>query len=214
MGNDRLGRYAEGLTALMTNGILPPNPQQARKIFRELFEIRPDDSVGLASRYYLIQVEKELTPEFDAKASYLRFFQAYPTTFFGGLSVVKYAMMEAYLNDDKAGTLQRLIVLENLGSDLKIPDLRRDFRRIIGEAYLIYDLSEEKAYEHLKDAVEIGSTIPEVQSDLLVKTGELAERLGRIGDAVDLYTRFCDSSVPNPRKAEITQRIERLKSVM
>ena len=211
-GNERLGRYAEALAAMNRNGIIPANPKAAEKIFRELLDIRSDDAIGLASRYYMIRIEQELAPEFDARESYRSLFQTYPDTFFGGLSLVKYAMLETYVNSDKADALRRLIVLEQLGQDLQIPDVRRDFNRVLGEAYLNFELSGEKAYEHLKDAADIGSTIPEAQADLLIKTGELAEQLGRLNDAVDLYARFCEEMEHDSRKAEIELRLSRLKN--
>ena len=210
-GNERLARYAEALAAMNVNGIIPANPKAAEKIFRELVDIRSDDAIGLASRYYMIRIEQELVPEFDARDSYRRLFQTHPDSFFGGLSLVKYAMLETYIDSDKADALRRLVVLERLGQDLRIPDVRRDFSRVLGEAYLAFELSEEKAYEHLKDATDIGSTIPEAQADLLIKTGELAEQLGRLNDAVDLYARFCEEMEHDLRKTEIEQRLSRLK---
>jgi len=209
-GNERLGRYADGLAAMNKNGLIPPNPEQAGRIFRELLDIRQDDPIGLASRYYLIQIEQSLNSAFEAKESFRVFYEQFPETFFGGLSLVKYAMLEAYSDDDKADALRRLAVLERLGKNLKIPDVKRDFRRIVGEAYLTFELSKEKAYKHLKDAADIGSTIQGAQADLLVRTGELAEDLGRVQDAIDLYSRFCDEMTFDARKPQIEQRLSRL----
>ena len=58
--------------------------------------------------------------------------------------------------------------------------MQRGFHRSMGEAYRVFELSEAKAYKHLRAAYEIEAPVPETQIELMLSVAELAEAMGTL----------------------------------
>lgn len=213
-GNNRLRNYAKALETLFREPMREESARIAQKQFATLVEVKPDDDVGLASAYYLAQIDHRYLDRPDveaARAAYRSLFDRFPRRFFGELAFLKYALLEIHVGAGDDSPVERLARLESDGKALIIPDMRRGFHRSIGEAYRAYGLSDAKAYEHLKTAYEIETSVPETQTELMLTVAELAEERGDIGVAIAALQKFLTVARFDERRTEVAQRMAVLK---
>lgn len=214
-GNERLRAYARALGQLHAQPLREENALLAKSTFDALFEANPNDQVGLASAYYLVRINHKHLDEPDleaARSGYRYLFDSYPASFFGELAFLKYLLIELYDDESSRKPEQRIATLEALGRQLTIPDMKRGYHRAIGDAYLGYELSDEKAYEHLKAAYEITSSVPETQLELMLTVAELAESLGEKDVAIAALQDFLKAARGDDRRSEVALRIAALNS--
>lgn len=214
-GNERLRSYARALGQLHSLPMSEQNALLAKATFDALFESNPNDQVGLASAYYLARINHKHLDEPDleaARAAYRYIFESYPARFFGELAFLKYLLVELYedVNDEKID--HRIASLEVMGMQLSIPDMIRGYHRAIGDAYLGYELSDEKAYEHLKAAYEITSSVPETQVELMLTVADLAESFGEDDVAIAALRDFLKTARGDDRRGDVALRIAALSS--
>ncbi len=214
-GNERLKSYASALGLLHAQPLREENALLAKATFDALYESNPNDQVGLASAYYLVRINHKHLDEPDleaARAGYRYLYDSYPARFFGELAFLKYLLIELYDEESPKGPSQRIATLEIMGRQLTIPDMKRGFHRAIGEAYLGYELSEEKAYEHLKAAYELTSSVPETQVELMLTVASLAESRGENDVAIAALQDFLKTARGDDRRSEVALRIAALNS--
>lgn len=213
-GNERLRRYAKALGVLFREPSREENALLAKTTFDALSEANGRDDVGLASAYYLARISHRHLDRPDlvsASAAYRKLFESYPRSFFGELAFLKYLLLELYSSEGSESPSERLAHLEAQGNRLIIPDMRRGFHRSIGEAYRYYELSETTAYEHLKAAYDIGSSVPETQIDLMLTVAELAESRGELGVAIAALQKFLTVARRDDRRNDVAERMSNLK---
>ncbi len=214
-GNERLRAYAKALGQLHSKPLSELNALLARDTFDALFEANPNDSVGLASAYYLARINQKHLEEPDleaARSAYRYIFETYPKRFFGELAFLKYLLIELYEIESGEDLVGRIEEMERLGRRLTIPDMIRGFHRTVGDAYLGYELSREKAYTHLKAAYEIDSSVPETQLELMLTVAELAESMWDTEVAISALQDFLKAARLDDRREEVALRIAALSS--
>ena len=213
-GNERLRGYAKALGILYSEPLTQENALLAKTTFDALFDANPLDDVGLASAYYLVRItHRHLDrPNIEtAREAYRVLFESYPRRFFGELSFLKYLLLELYTSESQESPSERFSRLEKLGDKLTIPDMRRGYHRSIGEAYRNHETSEIKAYEHLKAAYDIDTSVPETQMDLMLTIAEMAESRGELGVAIAALQKFLTVARNDDRRVEVAQRMATLK---
>ncbi len=213
-GNNRLRTYAQALETLFREPMREESALVAQKRFANLIEVNPNDDVGLASAYYLAQIDHRYLDEPNleaARSAYRSLYDRYPRRFFGELAFLKFALIEIYGGSTEEGPAERLKRLEADGKRLVLPDMRRGFHRSLGEAYRSFGLSESKAYEHLKVAYEIETSVPETQTELMLTVAELAEAHGDLGVAIAALQKFLTVAPSDERRTAIAQRMADLK---
>lgn len=214
-GNERLKLYARALGQLHAQPMREENALLAKETFDILFESNPNDQVGMASAYYLARINhKHLDqPDLEAvRSAYRYIFESYPSRFFGELAFLKYLLIELYNEESTQSESNRIASLEMLGDKLTIPDMMRAYHRAVGDAYLGYELSKKKAYEHLKVAYEIKSSVPETQVELMLTVAELAEFFGEKDVAIAALQDFLKAANGDDRRGEVVLRIAALNS--
>ncbi|HCR28883.1 MAG TPA: hypothetical protein DIV79_02550 [Opitutae bacterium] len=191
------------------------NTMRAKKLLDHLFEINGNDDVGLASAYYLARINHKHLEEPDlesARLGYRYLYETYPGRFFGELAFLKFILVELYEGDSKDGLEKRLMELEQRGEKLTIPEMRRGFHRSMGEAYRVFELSDEKAYIHLKAAYDIEAPVPETQTELMLSVAELAEAMGHIDVAISAMEDFLRAAKWDDRKESVALRLAGLRT--
>ncbi len=212
--NERLKSYAAALGLLFNEPLRESNALIARSTFDTLFEANPRDDIGRASAYYLAQINHRHLDQPDleaAREAYRALFEAQPGYFFGELAFLKYLLLELYADDSAETPVERIERLEKMGERLYIPDMRRSYHRTLGEAYRGFEISDEKAFDHLKAAYEIESSVPETQTDLLWSLAELAEQLGHRQVAINALEDFLRTATWDDRRGEVASRLATLK---
>ena len=212
-GNERLKLYARALGQLHVQPMREENALLAKETFETLFESNPNDQVGIASVYYLARINHKYLDQPDLEAvrsDYRYIFESYPSRFFGELAFLKYLLIELYNEESTQSVSNRIASLEMLGDQLTIPDMIRGYHRAVGDAYLGYELSKKKAYEHLKVAYEIRSAVPETQVELMLSVAELAEFYGEKDVAIAALQDFLNVANGDDRTGEVALRIEAL----
>jgi hypothetical protein len=213
-GNERLRRYAKALGMLHRQPVREEDALLAKLAFDKLLDVNPNDDVGIASAYYLARISHRHLDRPDiesAREAYHYLFENFPRRFFGELAFLKYLLLEFYGSDARESPGDRLSRLEGLGDRLVIPDMRRGYHRSIGDAYLTYDLSKTKAYEHLKLAYDIDTSVPETQLDLILKVAELAELHGDLGVAIGALNKFLKVTRRDERRSDVEVRLTELR---
>ena len=213
-GDNRLRSYAQALETLFREPMREESALIAQTQLAALVEANPKDDVGLASAYYLAQIDHRYLdrPNIEAaKKAYRTLFDQYPRRFFGELAFLKFVLLEIHGSDSDDSPEERLIRLEADGEILIIPDMRRGFHRSLGEAYRSFGLSDTKAYEHLKIAYEIETSVPETQTELMLSVAELAEAHGELGVAIAALQKFLSVARFDERRPEVAQRMAALK---
>ncbi len=215
LGNTRMSLYLKAVIAMHH----PPSGElssvEARSLLQQLVDVSDSDHVGIASRFYLARVSHSEDHEADvsvSSAAYYRLFRDKPESFFGQMAFLKHLLYNLYEYEGSLAVAERIAKLEEMGKELSIPDLRRNFHHSMGEAYLHFQLSSMKAFEHWKKAYEIGFANPSAQADLIVRLGELAEKLEKLEFAIILYRDFLKNSPRDERTVEISQRLSSLNS--
>ena len=212
-GNERLKLYARALGQLHVQPMREENALLAKETFEILFESNPNDQVGIASAYYLTRINHKHLDEPDlevARSAYRYIFESYPSRFFGELAFLKYLLIELHNEESTQSVSNRIASLEMLGDQLTIPDMIRGYHRAVGDAYLGYELSKKKAYEHLKVAYKIRASVPETQVELMLSVAELAEFFGEIDVAIAALQDFLNVANGDDRRGEVALRIEAL----
>ena len=214
-GNLRLGGYARALEILFQEPTEEANVLRAKKLFDQLFEVNGKDDVGMASAYYLARISHKYLVEPDLEAARLGYrylFEAYPERFFGELAFLKLVLVELYERDSEESVQQRLENLEKSGARLTIPEMRRGFHRSMGEAYRVFELSDAKAYEHLKAAYELDAPVPETQIELMLSVAELAEAMGDVDVAISALEDFLATAEWDERRQSVAIQLAELKT--
>ncbi len=180
----RLSRYITALEILHGQQEAEEGPPYlaAQRLLRGLIEAEPNDAIGLAAMYYLARIEQSNPVEQDiasAKALYRKLYDSHRDRFFGQMALLKYAALEIY-NDDgvEAGVLERIQKLEALAEDMSVPHLRCNFHRLLGEAYVAFELDPKRAYDHLQAAYELGLPVESMRVDVVLHLARLCEQLG------------------------------------
>lgn len=214
-GNTRLGGYAKALEILFQEPREEANVLRAKKVFDQLFEINGKDDVGMAAAYYLARISHKHLDEPDlesARLGYRYLFETYPGRFFGELAFLKFILVELYEREAEESIGARLESIEERGKRLTIPEMQRGFHRSMGEAYRVFELSEAKAYKHLRAAYEIEAPVPETQIELMLSVAELAEAMGDVDVAISALEDFLRTAKWDDRLETVAVRLADLKT--
>ncbi|MEM9158333.1 MAG: hypothetical protein AAGB46_04730 [Verrucomicrobiota bacterium] len=209
----RMKYYADALDAIHRPGSTPDELEKAKDILSTIAAYETKDDLTLASKFYLIRIIHKHQAKPDAKLAgrlYKDLYLAAPGHFFGQMALQMHAFIALY-HDVKEDEVEGVFAeLEVLGADMSIPDPKRGFHRVMGEAYQYYGLSDRKSFEHLKVAFELGFPLSRTQVGPLLQLGELAEKLGEKGYAIQIYSDFLGSQRSNPRRSEVEVRLRGL----
>ncbi len=217
LGNTRMSLYLKAIIAMHHPPKGELSADEARGVLQQLIEVSDSDQIGVAARFYLARAPhtnnhaEDVTRSSDA---YLQLYQDAPNRFFGQMAFLKHLLYYLYEYNGSASAEERLAEMEKMGEGLSIPDLSRSFHHSMGEAYLHFELSDSKAFEHWKRAHEIGFANPSAQADLQLRLGKLAEKIGKLEFAVIVYQDFLKTAPRDDRKTEIAQRLAALTSQM
>lgn len=219
--NIRLSSYATALE-LMHDKVKPEEEgvdghEAARALFTNLVGENGDDPVAMASRYYLARITEFYAKDDDdrlkTKDAYLSIFEMGPDRFFGQFALVKYATLEIYDGDPTPDiALNRIQLLEPFIERISFPDFKRNLHRILGEAYMEFDLDPQLAYEHLKNAYDMGVSVELIRIDVLIALGELCERLGKKAEALSSYDELLGLLKDHDRLPEFRETASRLRA--
>lgn len=179
----RLVEYMDALDALHAGEAVARNVARARKQLTLLAASDPDDSIGLASRFYLARIahlHSEPADLGEARRLYLELFEGNKDRFFGQLAYLKYLTIAIYDEEgDARGPLARIREVEQRAPEITIPSLSQNFHRMIGDAYMAYAIEPQKALERYEAALAIGIGIEPMKLEVMEQAARLCEQLGR-----------------------------------
>ncbi|NEQ68779.1 MAG: hypothetical protein F6K21_25415 [Symploca sp. SIO2D2] len=209
----RMGFYADALEAIHSPGGTQEDLEKARETLSALAVGDANDDLTMAAKFYLIRIvhRHQAIPDPELAARLYRdLFLENPDHYFGQMALQMHAFIVLNLSVDELVIEETFAELERLGEDVSIPDPRRGFHRVLGEAYVFHGLSNRKAFEHLKIAFELGFPLSRTQVGPLLQLGELAENLGEKGYAIQLYSDFLSSPRNSLRRNEVEARLANL----
>ncbi|EDY80813.1 hypothetical protein VDG1235_430 [Verrucomicrobiia bacterium DG1235] len=219
--NQRLALYTNALDTLygkieVEEGEKPYRVSQ--RIFRMIIADNDEDAIGLASAYYLARISQSNPVEQDmaeAKKLYWTLYEKWPERFFGQMAFVKYLTLEIY-DDDGSGDRveERIQKLEKMVDGITLPELRQNVHRILGEAYVSFDLSAEPAYRHLLEAYDIGIPVLSIRIEVLQKIGQLGEELGQDERALMAYDELLLVARGHKNYVDFAERAARLRKAL
>ena len=217
--NERLARYTRALEILHGQRAASETEEEpylmAQSLFSSLVEANDEDAIGLASQYYLARIAQSNPIEKDmstAKRLYFDLYEARKDRFFGQMAFIKYATLEIY---DEEGSepdmLTRIQKLEPHAESLTIPDLRRNFHRVLGEAYARFDLDPKQAFKHLDTAYQMGLPVESIKAEVLARIATLGEAIGERERALQAYNELLLIDPFHEDAAEFAERAEALR---
>lgn len=215
--NKRLALYTRALEIL--HGRVEADGEEphvaAQRYLNMLVADDDSDAISLASRYYLARIALTSPARQDVEAAkqlYYDLYKAHSDRFFGQMALVKYATLEIY-DDDGSGTevFERIQKLEPLAARVTVPELRRNFHQILGEAYASFQLDSRMAYHHLEKAYEMGIPVPSIRVDVLVRLAELGDELGQLEQSLRAYDELLLLAPRHERAGEFSQRARELR---
>ncbi|MDQ8203925.1 hypothetical protein [Pelagicoccus sp. SDUM812003] len=219
--NKRLGAYTEALDVLHGKIELEGGEEPyryAQSLFRSLVAENDSDAIGLASLYYLARIAQSNPIEQDmtvAKQLYYDLYLPNKDRFFGQMAFIKYATMEIYDEQgEEPDVARRLSELERMAASLSLPEIRRNFHRIAGEAYVHFDLDARAAFEHLETAYEMGLPVESIRIEVLELLAELGEQVGEPRRALQAYNELLLIDPRHERAEHFRSRARELRRTL
>lgn len=219
--NQRLALYTTALDTLhgkveVDEGEEPY--QVAQRSLRMLVADNDEDAIGLASAYYLARIAQSNPYEQDiaaAKKLYWDLYEKWPERYFGQMAFAKYATLHLYDEDgSEREVLDRIQNLEPIVSDISIPEVRQNVHRLIGEAYVVFDLDPERAYQHLLAAYDLGIPVESIRIEVLERLGKLGEEIGQLERALLAYDELLRTAPRRKNAAEFAESAKRLRAAI
>jgi len=191
----REAAFGEALMLLNVQPKTAGNINRARELFITIESAGIEDDFAIQALYYtgrIFQTHQRVTDYENAARFFLRAIERAPDHAFGQLAVVKLANVWLYEPVPKSVKLERYGKLRELGENLTFRPARRDFNYVMGVACLCFDISEERAIEHLKDLEQVGLHQPRSLSSLYARIGETARKIGDNATAREYFQKFLD----------------------
>lgn len=211
--SSRRAVLAEATALLNVQPRTQANIEAAVDLLEAIYAQDPDDAVGIAARYLHARVEHHhLSADDEGRAAelYRWLIAHHPDHPFAQQSIVKLSILRIYARDDGASKPEVLAELEANRSLLTDDEARKDFHLLMGDAYLTFDASDEKALEHFIEARRLGIRNPLTRGNLLLSIGNLAARLEQPRVAAECFRQFLEEN-PRDNRTYTVQRL--LKNV-
>lgn len=219
--NQRLALYTTALDTLHGKVAVDEGEepyQVTQRIFKMLIADNDSDAIGLASAYYMARIAQSNPYEQDidaAKKLYWDLYEKWPERYFGQMAFAKYATLHLYDEDgSETEVLDRIQNLEPIVSDISIPEIRQNVHRLIGEAYVVFDLDPARAYEHLLGAYDLGIPVESIRIEVLERLGKLGEEIGELERALLAYDELLRTAPRHKKAAEFAESAKRLRATI
>ena len=205
--------FGEALMLLNVQPKTSGNIERARELFEGIAEERVDDDLSVQSLYYIGRIYQTHQRVTDYKSS-ARFFllaiEREPDHAYGQMAVVRLANVWLYEPVPKAVKLERYERLRALGGNLTFRPAQRDFNYVAGVACLCFELSPERAMEHLKVLETVEVHQPRSRASLYARIGETARKSGDASTARVYFQKFLDEFPRELRTQLIRDRLNQL----
>ncbi len=169
--------------------------------------------IAANARFFRARIEHvhRSTPDLPAAVQhYERLIADHPGHPLAEQAVVKLAIIQLYRQQSRPDLEMRFTEFAARTEDLASTGARRDLHLLLGETALRFNLGERAALDHFLAALEAGILLRSVRADTLVRSGELAVRLGQTDVARHHYQLFLDEFQRDPRRLTITQHLAAL----
>jgi len=216
--NRRLALYTRALDILYGQERVEEGKNayfESQRLFRILVSDNDVDAIGLASSYYLAR-SAQLNPfekgVEEAKELYWQLFDRSRDRFFGQMAFAKYATLEAYNEDSERSAADRLEQIGKLLDEIYLPSIKQGVHRVLGDAYLQFEIEPRRAYEHFQSAYEIGIPVTSLRLKVLEQLSKLGAKLGEVERALRACEEILLLKPDYENRVEIKARAERLRS--
>ena len=208
------GRGTRSINLGKAVALLNAQPKTQRNLFAAidilegLTHSNENDEVHIIANYLMARVYQWHLPQADPAAAeriYRTLIENRSEHFLSQQAIVKLAAMEIYRNKPDARPESRIAEAETFQAQLSDPVATRDYHLLLARAYLFFELSEERALEHLLRANATGK-ITETRADVLVSIGELAFELEDYGRADEAYAEFVETYPRDTRTPFIREK--------
>ncbi len=193
-------RLGEAVALLNAQPKTAQNIQTAMQYLEAIAAEQSTDDLGLTARYLRARIEHvhltEPRPAIAAKRYREIMLDAPPGHPLASQSAVKLALIILYANTNSSLPADRIQDVEQLLGGVKQKEARRDLHLLLGRGYLFFDLSPERALQHLEAAWAAGIGNRVNRGDTLLAIAQLAEGQGQVKRAKEAFDRFL---AENPR---------------
>ena len=166
------------------------------------------------SIYYLGRIDQIHRAEPQPTAAlthYGELIDRYPEHIAAQLGFIKSAIIRLYADPKEEPPAETVAALENEAEFLSIPFAKHQFHAVMADGYLFFDLSRERALEHLLAARALGSfEIIDLGGDHL-RIANIAYELGKRDIALSHYLRFLEMRPKSDATYKIRERIGELE---
>jgi tetratricopeptide (TPR) repeat protein len=214
IGDERRNQLGLALTRLGLQPRTQRNIKQATEELQKLIAENPRDETGLLAKFYLARVLEmhQNSPEPEkARELYLEVLRertGNPLLELGAARVALFDLYEAA--DDPVSLREAAENLRELEPLILSTGGRREFHTMVGSVLAEIGGDKAIALRHMKEASNIPSPLPQVQSHNLLVTAALAEELGDLATAREFYTRFVEQFKRDNRNYSVRYILEHL----
>lgn len=185
--------YGKGLLLLNRQPVTQGALRDADGLFAQV-AASGDDEVALAARYYQARLRELHFEPKDPEAAqeiYAELITEAPASFWGQLSFMKSAQLLLWAEGEPADAAETLDTLWARGDALLThPVMRRLFFRFLGEAYLLYEVSERKGRDAFLESAAHGFMSSNNAADMLLRIAGLSVRLDEPAVALAHYRQY------------------------
>ena len=186
---------------------------EAEALFEAVRAADPAHDLGVASAYFIariVQIHRFDPDEAEAGRMFRALSLAFPEHYFGQLAFLNYATIDIYRQPGAAAIGQALYRLEEEGGFLTVPDVKRNFLRLLGETHVYYDISPRKGEDFFVAAMEVGFIRPGLRAKMLLRVAELARKRGDVATARKYYETLLAEFVRSRYRYITQKRLESL----
>lgn len=206
----------QALSILNKNPKTTANTRRAVSMLHTIVKENPVDETGLMARYILARVYLfHQTPvrQNDAIIQYEGIINDKPEHLIAQICVIKLSMLQIYGENRGETRLEVIKSIEAKAPLLTDSALVRDYHLLLGNAYMYFNLSSEKALQHLIKADRIGIVGPISASEIYLQIAELANSIGNYRIANSYYKSFIQKYPRDIRTYTVMQRIAELSNI-
>ena len=177
-------------------------------ILEGLTSSNEEDEIDIISSYLMARVYQWHYPQPDPAAAeriYRTLIENRRAHFLSQQAIVKLAAMVIYRKNPDTRPESQIAEAETLQAQLSDPVAARDYHLLLARAYLFFELSEERALEHLLRA-NATTKIKETHPEILVSIGELAFALKEYQLAELTYAKFVETYPRDTRTPYIEEK--------
>lgn len=191
------------------------NIDRAAEIYREILAEDTSDEIGRMARYFLGRIyefHSRFTDPDEAIRHYRMLYEEHPDTMVAQLAILKVANLEVLGEPPGPSIEAELTQWREVALNIDSHSVRRNLYRLLGDAYVLYELRPDDALEMYRRAEELGFIRFDFRFLLLRRVIGWSEELGKTEQTIAALRRYLEEHQNNEWYYYFQKRLEELEA--